>query len=261
MIKNSYYNRHAHILTENKNSAKNTAILFANKLNSLYSFLNYFINYNEDEWSNDNEINTINAVKTSYLLHDMYINDDAFIPEISEETGFLAGKLFSMESERISGMDFPDMLEFIGNALNGFLNDEDNDEELLVVVEYMPLIHNFLRRFRRDYSIKESYKQINEMFESVEEPSYYWTISRQNSEEETLECLYGAYTPGVEKTKTWDENGFTSPNTAFKYGMRFLRDNFDEFKEGYYCLEVIDETTGDIVKYTTIKNGKIKHQF
>lgn len=92
-------------------------------------------------------------------------------------------------------------------------------------------------------------------------PNYYWTISRQNAEEETLECLYGPYTPGMGNPKSFDEYGFTSPNTAFKYGMKFLKDNFDEFKEGYYCLEVVDEETGDIVRYTTVKNGKVQHKF
>lgn len=110
--------------------------------------------------------------------------------------------------------------------------------------------------------ISESLKKILE--EGIySAPSYYWTISRQNEEEETLECLYGAYSPGEEwnAPKSFDENGFTSPNTAYRYGMRYLKAHIEEFGEGYYCLEVADEETGNIVKYTTIKNGKITPVF
>lgn len=150
---NSYYNRRRRALRESRNAAQGVVVIFADRLETLCNDLEWLRDFNGKDWSPNDEIRLANAEKNARRLSDMYTSDDAFIPEISYETGYDADRTFHAKSVRLNFMEFSETLDFVADTISDILQDSDSDEEWDIVVSYIPLIRLFLSQLRKDYSI------------------------------------------------------------------------------------------------------------
>lgn len=153
---NSYYNRRRRALRESRDAAQGVVVVFADRLEKLCNDLEWLrdCNFDVEEWNADTEVRLNNMVKSARGLSDMYTNDDAFLPEISYEQGYLADRTFHAKSSRLNHMEFSEALDFIADTLDGLFDEEENTGEAWkITVSYIPLVRLFLSQLRKDYSI------------------------------------------------------------------------------------------------------------
>lgn len=153
---NSYYNRRRRALKESRNEAQGVVVVFADRLEKLCNDLEWLrdCNFDSEGWNADAEVKLNNMIKSARRLSDMYTRDDAFLPEISYELGYLADKFFHAKSLILDHMEFPETLDFIADTLDGMFDEDKNTGKAWkIMIAYIPLIRQFLNQLRKDYSI------------------------------------------------------------------------------------------------------------